>query len=389
MPEPGARPVFHNLTTIWPGAIIVPDSMSTEGEKPLDTSPLGAGKPARFPGGLPLQAGKIPPEILREAVFSRGGAERAEVLRKPGIGEDTSVLDLGGDLLVATTDPITGAKDKAGWLAVKVALNDIGASGAEPVAIMVTLLLPVGSTINDLATIMEDIHAACLEESVSVAGGHTEVAPGLDRPIISITAFGRARGRRVLSAGAAKPGDDILVTKWAGMEGTSILVRDFREAFAGVLSLEEVREAEALLWRVSVTQDGRLASENGASACHDATEGGVLGAIYEMCEASGLGAEVWADSIPVLPVTAKVSEFTGIDPLKLVSSGCLVVASKCGRELREVYRKCGLSAEVVGKMTSGGRSMTRRGETASLGPPCSDELWRARERLDGLLSGGS
>lgn len=380
-----------------------------EGEKPLGKRPNGAGrwkpvdwsdvrhtKAAKSAERLPdldpslrLEAGKILPRILEEVVFKRSGARRKEVLLNPGIGEDTSVIDLGGELLVATTDPVTGADEKAGWLAVKVALNDLGAAGAEPVAIVVTLLLPEGSCLGLLQAIMDDVHQACLEENVSVAGGHTEVTPGLDRPIISITALGKTRGRKVLTAGGARDGDEILVTKWAGMEGTAILVRDFRDAFRAILSDAEIEEAEGLLWKVSVIQDGKLAAENGASGCHDATEGGVLGAIYEMCEAAGLGAEIDAARIPVLPVTRKVARFTGIDPLKLVSSGCLVVAVRDGAALREVYGKCGLTAEVVGRMTSGRRTLLRERKSLTLEAPQSDELWRARERLDSAFPGRS
>lgn len=329
-----------------------------------------------------LPTGKITPRLLEEVVFRKTGARRDEVLLSAAVGEDTAVLDMGGELLVTTTDPITGAGDRAGWLAVKVALNDLGAAGAEPVAVLVTLLLPDGAGVALLEGIMDDVHLASREENVAVVGGHTEVTPGLDRPIISVTALGKTRGRKVLSAGGAREGDDVLVTKWAGMEGTSILVRDFREAFRGVLNDDELEEAEDLLWKVSVTMDGKIAAENGASGCHDATEGGVLGAIYEMCEASGLGVEVDADRIPVLPVTRKVAVFTGIDPLRLVSSGCLVVAARDGGSLREVYRKCGLTAEVVGRMTSCGRTVKRRGRSEPLEPPQADELWRARERLE-------
>lgn len=334
-----------------------------------------------------LPAGKVPPEMLKSLVFKKTGAPRKEVLLAPSIGEDTSVLALGGELLVVTTDPITGAGDKAGWLAVKVALNDLGAAGAEPVAIMITLLMPEGSTVGTLTAIMDDIHAACTEENVAVAGGHTEVTPGLPRPVISVTALGRSRNGKVLSAGGAQEGDDILVTKWAGMEGTSVLVRDFPDKFRNVLTESEFKQASDLIWNVSVTRDGAIAAENGASGCHDATEGGVLGAIYEMCEASGLGVVVDAGRIPVLPVTAKVAEFTGIDPLKLISSGCLVISAKNGPALREVYRKYGLQAEVVGKMTVGNRTLRRNGQEMQLEPPVTDELWRARAYLS-TLSGG-
>ena len=335
-----------------------------------------------------LEVGKIPPEVLSGLVFKRTGAKRKEVLFPAAIGEDTAVLDLGGEMLVTTTDPITGAGERAGWLAVKVALNDLGAAGAEPVAILVTLLLPEGSDIGLLDLIMSEIHEASTEENVMVAGGHSEVTPGLDRPIISVTAMGKTRNRRVLSARGARAGDDVLVTKWAGMEGTSVLVRDFRDAFRAVLTDEEIKEAEDLISHVSVVRDGRIAALGGASACHDATEGGVLGAIYEMCEASGLGVELDAEAIPVLPLTRKVCEFAGVDPLRLVSSGCLIVAAKDGAALCGAYEESGLTARVVGRMTSGGRFVTRAGDRIPLEPPRSDELWRARAFLQ-RLTGGS
>lgn len=326
----------------------------------------------------------MPPTVLEEVVFRRRGAARREVTVAPAIGEDAAVVDLGGELLIASTDPITGAANKAGWLAVKVALNDIGASGGEPVCVLVTLLLPEGASQEELKEIMDDIHAACGEENVAVAGGHTEVTPGLDRPILSVTALGKTRQRRVLRSSGCLSGDDIVVTKWAGMEGTSILARDFRGKVSAFLAEDEVSEAEALLSRISVVRDGAIAAENGAHGCHDATEGGVLGAIYEMCEASGTGVRVDADRVPVLPVTAAIAGRAGIDPLKLVSSGCLVVSHPEGGKLCEVYRRSGINAEVVGKMTSGGREVARGGRTTALEAPETDELWKAREFLKGF-----
>lgn len=331
-----------------------------------------------------LPSGKVPQSVLEEVVFKRGGAKRGELILAPAIGEDTAVIDIGGEMLIASTDPITGAESKAGWLAVKVALNDIGASGGEPVCVLVTLLLPEGTSQDALQDIMDDIHAACSEENVAVAGGHTEVTPGLERPILSVTALGKTRGRRVLRSSDCLAGDDIVVTKWAGMEGTSILVRDFPGEVSRFLGKESMEEAQDLLLKISVVKDGAIAAECGAHGCHDATEGGVLGAIYEMCEASGLGATVDADRVPVLPVTRAVADRADIDPLKLVSSGCLVVSHPEGAKLCEVYRRSGINAEVVGKMTSGGRVVTRGGKTTLLEAPKTDELWKARELLKGL-----
>ncbi len=334
-----------------------------------------------------LTVGKVPPELLEQIVFSRLGYPRKEVVLRPAIGEDTAALDLADELLLASTDPITGAEDKAGWLAVKVAINDIAATGGEPVCILVTLLLPETALLSDLEQIINDINDACVEEGVQVAGGHTEVTPGLRQPIISVTALGKTRNRRVLSSSNAQVGDDIVVTKWAGMEGTSILVRDFPEVFEGVLDEVALEQAKDLFSMISVTLDGKIAAEAGANACHDATEGGVLGAIYELCQASGLGAVIYADKIPVLPVTLKVAEFCRIDPLRLISSGCLVVTAPDGEELCEAYRKAGVNATVVGKIVPEGREVVQSGQRFPLSSPGPDHLWLARRYLESITQG--
>lgn len=331
-----------------------------------------------------LQVGKISPELLEEIVFNRLGYSRKEVILTPAVGEDTAALDVGEELLLVSTDPITGAEDRAGWLAVKVAVNDIAAAGGEPICILVTLLLPEDSHLSDLKMMMSDINRACIEEKVQVAGGHTEVTQGLRQPIISITALGKTKNRRMLNSSNAKVGDDIVMTKWAGMEGTSILVGDFKEIFGEILDKTSIRQAESLFSLISVTRDGRVAAEARANACHDATEGGILGAIYEICQASGLGATVYADRIPVLPVTLKVAEFCKIDPLSLISSGSLVVTTPDGHGLCQTYLDAGIKATLIGKISSEERVMVRRGERRILNPPGPDHLWQARRFLENM-----
>ena len=171
------------------------------------------------------------------------------------------------------------------------------------------------------------------------------------------------------------------MTKWAGMEGTAILARTFEASFKRI-DLELLDQARAMAW-VSVTKDGRIALLNGATGC-DATEGGVLGAIYEVCEASGTGARVDVQAIPVLRCTQEISRIAGIDPLRLVASGCLVITAPDGPSLCEAYRQNGINAQVVGKITSGDRCLVVSGELFPLESPKSDELWRARQFFEGM-----
>lgn len=337
-----------------------------------------------------LSTGKIETALLSDVVFNRTGARRREVIVPPSIGEDSTVLDMGSELVVASIDPITAASRKQGWLAVKVALNDVAAKGAEPVAVLITILLPEGARLEDLEELVDEIHEACLEENVTVAGGHTEVTPGLEHPILAVAAVGKTKGRTVLRTSGATPGDDIVVTKWAGLEGTAVLLMDFPDKLAGLLQGQGndenslIAEGEKLFAMVSVTRDGMIAAEGGATACHDVTEGGVLGAIYEMCEASGSGAIVDAKAVPVLPITTQIASVAGIDPLKLTSSGCLVATHPDGNSLVKAYRQNGINAAVVGKIIAGKRRVVLResGEEA-LNPPGTDHLWLARAFLGG------
>src|SRR5687767_7817988 len=174
-----------------------------------------------------MQSGKLPPALLRRLVFGRLGARRPETLVRAAYGEDSAVLDLGDDLVVLSSDPITTAGARAGWLGVHVACNDVAANGAAPVAVLLTILVPEGAPASTVGTVMRDAHRAARELGVEIVGGHTEVTPGLPRLLLALTAVGRApRGRHLTSAGA-RPGDALLLTKAAGLEGTAVLAHDF------------------------------------------------------------------------------------------------------------------------------------------------------------------
>src|SRR5690606_15494353 len=117
-------------------------------------------------------------------------------------------------------------------------------------------------------------------------GGHTEVTPGLGQTMVTAAAVGRvAPGRHIPSRGL-RPGDELVLTKGAGIEGTAILAWDLGEKLARQLSRPVVERAQAFGKELSVVPEGRLASRAGATALHDVTEGGVLGAVYELAAAA-------------------------------------------------------------------------------------------------------
>ena len=323
-----------------------------------------------------MRTGKLDPAALGRLVLGRLGTRCDDVVVRARLGEDAAAIAFGDEVCVLSSDPITGAGAEAGWYGVHVACNDVAAMGARPVGVLATLLFPESAVEEDVARTMDDVHRAALELGVEVLGGHTEVAPGLAAPILSMTAVGRARRDRLVTSDGARPGDALILTKAAGLEGTAILAADLADRLRGRLDPETLDRAQALSRRLSVVPEGLLAAELGATAMHDPTEGGVLGALWELAVASGLGYVVDAAAIPVLDETRQVCAALGADPLRLISSGALLVACPDPGRMTAGLRAAGIPATRIGELTERERTLLVDGRRLEAGPVARDELWR-------------
>ncbi|MGB4553266.1 MAG: AIR synthase family protein [bacterium] len=329
-----------------------------------------------------MKTGKIPPEILQKTILPFTGARRKEVLVGPKFGEDCAVLDLGEELLVLSTDPITGATAGLGRLAVHVSCNDVAATGAEPVGILFTLLLPPGTGEDFLAPLIQEIHHTAAEINVAVLGGHTEITPVVNQVVVSATAVGKVTRENLVTSSGARPGDDIILTKSAGLEGTAILAGELAPLLAGHLSPEILAGAQALGEQLSVIPEGTIAAGAGATAMHDVTEGGVRGALVELATASGVGLEVWEEAIPVAPETRALCRYLDIDPLGLISSGALLITAPPKSQVMAALAQAGIPAHIIGRTLSRPEFflVLKNGERRTLTAPERDELYKALEK---------
>lgn len=325
-----------------------------------------------------MKAGKIPESVLKRSVLRQLHSRRDEVLLGAGVGEDCAVLALEEDeVLVMSTDPITGTGQDMGRLAVLVTANDLASSGAEPIGVMLTVLLPEESEESLLKEIMRDAESACAMLHMQILGGHTEVSAAVNRPILSVSGVGKAKKGAVISTGGAKPGMDIVVSKWIGIEGTAILAKEKETELRGRYATTFIDRAKDLDAYISVLSEAAVAARSGVSAMHDVTEGGIFGALWEMAEASGVGLEIDLKKIPVRQETIEVCEFFGINPYELISSGCMLMAAQDGNFLVHELEKAGIPATVIGKATAGNdRVLLNEEERRFLEPTKPDELYR-------------
>lgn len=300
-----------------------------------------------------MRMGKLSNERLQKLVLDKLTHFRNEVLFAPQIGFDCAALDLADNLCVISSDPITATSSQLGRLAVHVNCNDVAASGAEPVAMMVTLLLPLDTTEAFIENLMEEMVEAARTIQVEIVGGHTEITNAVNRPVVSACILAKAPKDGLVTAGGLRPGMDIVMTKWAGLEGSSILVGDFPEEAGRVLNEEEMQRVRDWDQLISVVKDSKLALANGAKAMHDVTEGGIFGALWEMATASACGLEIESRKIILREETKKLCDIWGMNPYKLIGSGCLLIACEDGAKMQKLFEEAGLMAALIGQATDG------------------------------------
>jgi hydrogenase maturation factor len=304
------------------------------------------------PGPIPLPVGKLPAALLDRLLRAAPAAD-PRVVVGPRLGEDAAVLDLGDRYLVATSDPITFTAEAIGWYAVQVNANDLAVRGAEPAWFLMTLLLPEGRTPPALAErIFAEVDAACRAVGATLVGGHTEITAGLARPLLAGTMLGEVARERLVTTAGSRPGDAILLSKGIAVEGTSILARDGR--LSG-LEAGQIDRARGLLVDpgISILREARIAlAAAPVHAMHDPTEGGLATGLFELAVAGGVGLEVEAAAIPVLPECAAACEALGLDPLGLLASGSLLAVCPAGAAagLLDAWRREGIAGAAIGRI---------------------------------------
>lgn len=325
-----------------------------------------------------MKIGKVPESVLKRSVMKQITCKRPEVLVGAGIGEDCGVLKLARDeVFVVSTDPITGAAQDIGQLAVHITANDLASSGAEPVGILLTVLLPEDSEETVLRDIMKEVGQVCTQLDIQIVGGHTEVTAVVNQPLVSVTGIGKIKEGELVTTNGADPGMDIIVTKWIGLEGTSIIVKEKEAELAERLPEKLIETAKGFDQYLSVVPEAKIAMANGVASMHDVTEGGIFGALWEVAEASGIGLEIDLRAIPVRQETIEICECFQINPYQLVSSGSMLMAAPNGHDLVRELKKAGIEAAVIGKATEGNdRVLINEEERRFLEPPKTDELYK-------------
>lgn len=328
-----------------------------------------------------MKTGKASEAVLDRSVFRQLKTKRPEVLQGAGIGLDYAAVELApGEVAVYAAEPVAEAGLRQGSRTVIAALNNVACAGARPVGILVNLFIPTVYNEEQLRELVKELESACGEAGAQIMGGHTEITPKIKEPLLTITGVGKVQKDKRIDNRNLKPGMDILLTKWIGLEGSWILAQEREEELRGRYPAAFLEKAKAFDKYFPQWQEAEAAAEFGVDAMHDVSKGGVFAALWELAECAGVGLEIDMKKIPIRQETVEICEFFEINPYQLLSGGCMLMAAWDGNGLVRVLEKEGIPAAVIGKATGGKDRVLLQGEEKRfLVHAQTDEIYRVRK----------
>jgi hydrogenase expression/formation protein HypE len=336
--------------------------------------------------------GKFPLDLIEKIVYPRLGAQRSEILVGPGHGRDNAVIRLGhNQVLVVTADPLSmipalGVQDSA-WLSVNLLASDLATCGFPPQFMIVNLSLPPSMSDNEFEEYWRAFHNECKKLGIAILGGHTGRYVGCDYTIIGGgVMMTLAPEKQYLSSNMSKPGDLLIMTKGVAIAATGILARVFPETIEKTHGSAFLKRAQSYFHQFSVVEDALTAAsaglrDEGVTSMHDVTEGGLLGALYELSEAAKIGLEIELSDVIVTEEAKLVCDLFNIDPYSTLSEGTLIISVKPekAQKVLQALKLKRIKSKIIGKVTDlqDGRWITKNGVREALKKPSFDPYWEA------------
>jgi len=324
-----------------------------------------------------MKTGKLPESALKRSVLKQVhtgnhrishpvSGKTLENTKGAAIGSDCAFFAASdGQILAwcAQEAAVAGKADAECPAAlVQKCVNNLAAAGARPASAQISIMLPESAEEPEVKELMAKLTEACVQNGMEIAGGDVNVTSYVTAPIVTVTAVGAAEAGKIHDLSMAKAGQELVITKWIGLEGTAILAKAFDEKLRERYPAYLVEEAAGFGGHLSVVAEAKIAAENGAMAMHDLSQGGVFGGLWELAEGAGLGLTVDLKKIPIRQETVEVCEVCGVNPYEMRSGGSLLITAADGEGMVQALELAGIPAAVVGRLTDGQDRIVQNGE---------------------------
>ena len=323
-----------------------------------------------------MKTGKVTENVYRRSILQSIKTKRQEVINGAGPWEDCAIFALSDGVLVTCTQ-----EGPASLFPVEVLLqkcvNILAARGAEPIAATMRILLPEDAEEPQLKGLMQAAEAFCGLHGMQIAQADAQVTAAVREIFVTITAYGYGT-----KAADAKPGQDIVISKWIGLEGTAILADRHRDRILERYPAWLSEEAADFRNYLSTVPEAAVALKSGVCAMHNLSEGGIFAGLWELAEGAGVGLNIDLKRLPIRQETVEVCNHLNVNPYELLSGGSLLMTAEDGAALVMALEEAGIPAAIVGRTTDGNdRIIRNEDEVRYLDRPHADAIYEALRDL--------
>ena len=341
-----------------------------------------------------MNSGKVPVNVLKRSVLRQLKNKRTEIANSAGLGADCAVFApfSKGQMVTCVQEGVVElqcenvlAEAEREDLSVmpmrrifQKCANNLATAGAEPVAAELVIFLPESVEEPELKALMSEAEGIAAELNIQIIGGQTRVSSAVRQPLATVTGYGiRKTGAVQMDVRKKLAGQDIIITKWIGLEGTADLAARNQEGLLTRYPAYLVEEAAAFDRYYSILPEAATAVKSGGCTMHDASEGGIFAGLWEMAEGAGVGLTIDMKKLPLRQETVEVCEFCNVNPYELRSGGSLIIASPEGTAVVEALAAEGIPAVIVGRFTdSNDRLILNEDEVRYMDRPHRDEIYK-------------
>ena len=341
-----------------------------------------------------MNSGKVPVNVLKRSVLRQLKNKRSEIANSAGLGADCAIFEpfSEGQLVTCVQEGVVelccendlaeAEREDPSVMPMRrffqKCANNLATAGAEPVAAELVIFLPENVEEPELKALMSEAEGIAAELNIQIIGGQTRVSSAVRQPLATVTGYGiRKTGAVQMDVRKKLAGQDIIITKWIGLEGTADLAARNQEELLTRYPAYLVEEAAAFDRYYSILPEAATAVKSGGCTMHDISEGGVFAALWEMAEGAGVGLTIDMKKLPLRQETVEVCEFCNVNPYELRSGGSLIIASPEGTTVVEALAAEGIPAVIVGRFTdSNERLILNEDEVRYMDRPQRDEIYK-------------
>lgn len=250
----------------------------------------------------------------------------------------------------------------------------------------ITLLVPEKLREIKIRNIVETAAVKAAEMKVPIVACDVQVLPSITESVAvcvvnsGIESSVDTTGSCLKGQGKVVPGEEIVMTKWAAIEGTALVGEESFAVLCGRYPEDIVKTAVNFYQQLSIVAEAACAVESGASAMQVLREGGVFGGLWQLAQDNGVGLVVDLKNIPIRQETIELCEFFDLNPYVLLSGGSLLITTSESGKLLHTLQERGIYAAVIGHTTAGNdRVILRDEETRYLEPARGDEIFQYKK----------